>query len=192
MLAATKEKLKLTVRKGRALEKGRDQLRAELAERDAPQAAVRSDPAFFCRMVQQAVEPSHQTLAVHAGETQRAAGFITGQLHAMARGGGVRGNSASRVNQCGVASEGFDGMQVSDGDVAPAAGCAHGTAAADEGPAGDDLNEQLAAAQARLVEAAEEAADLRNRLTALAEAEASRGAAQAQVRFTVRIGVQGG
>ena len=46
----------------------------------------------------------------------------------------------------------------------------------------EDLREQLAAAQARLVAAAEEAADLRNRLTALTAAEAARDAAQAQVR----------
>ena len=43
-LAAIREKLKSAVRKGRALEKERDRLQAELAERDAQQAAVRSIP----------------------------------------------------------------------------------------------------------------------------------------------------
>ena len=55
-------------------------------------------------------------------------------------------------------------------------------AATEEGPAADDLRQRLAEAQARLAETAEEAADLRNRLTALAEVEALQDAAQAQVR----------
>ena len=44
----------------------------------------------------------------------------------------------------------------------------------------EELGGQLHAARARLAEAAEEAADLRNQLTALTDAEAARDAAQAQ------------
>ena len=44
-----------------------------------------------------------------------------------------------------------------------------------------DVREQLAAAQAKLAQAAEEAADLRSRLTALSDAEEDRAAAKAEV-----------
>ena len=186
-LAATKEKLKLTVRKGRALEKERDQLRAELAERNAQQAAVRSrplcetcilishvhlenecSPFSICLYVvglrlrhtkQQALEPSHQMLA-HALWRETAAGSqpCKGQLTTVTCGGLFRGSATSGGHEPRVASERTDCMQVSNGDVEHDAGSARGTAAdaaaAEEG-AGDDLNQQLAAAQARLVEAAE-------------------------------------
>ena len=133
-----------------------------------------------CRRVLSA----HRVACSAAGDTSSAQPAMqqVKAINERAEGIAARSCHTSRGLRSAITSLRITYMQVSNGDATHNEGSAHSAAAdtaAAEQPA-DDLREQLAAAQARLVQAAGEAADLRNRLTALSDAEATRDAAQSQ------------